>query len=79
MNSLLETKIKKIIEEEIKEIAYKVIERKTNEAREEISKKSHEIVSKITEYVLVNSFEDPTSLKTVVQIELNKVVILDKK
>ena len=78
MGNLLETKIKKVIEEEMEKIAHEVIERKTKEARDEIARKSHEIVSKITEYVLVNSFDDPASLKTVVQIELNKVVILGK-
>ena len=79
MNNLLEKKIREYIQEESNKIAQEVIDKKTQEARREIADKVSEVVAKATQYVLVNSFEDLASLKTIVQIELNKVVILDGK
>ena len=76
--NLLEQNIKKIITDEINKFTEEIIEEKIKEVRKRIADKSSEVVSKITEYVLVNSFDDPVSLRTVVQIELNKVVILEK-
>ena len=78
MNNLLEDKIREYIKEESDKIAQEIIDKKTQEARHEIADKVSEVVAKATKYVLVNSFEDPASLRTVVQIELNKVVILDR-
>jgi predicted ribosome-associated RNA-binding protein Tma20 len=78
-NSILEKKVKDIIVEEMNNYANEIINEKIIEVQREMAEKSQEIISKVTHYLLVNSFDDPVSLKTIVQIELNKIVIVGGK
>ena len=75
-NLQIEGGIKKIIKEEMETFVKKIIDEQILEFQDKLAQKATEIISKVVEYIIVTQNDDVAGLRTVIQIEFNKVVII---